>query len=510
MASSPKLNEYERKRLENIRRNNEMMAALNVQSKATALSNHSKIVTKSKVKSDKKPKTETPIVSRHSLRKRGIPPDSEGLFLKSNTSTHNSPNKVKNFVQNLGPISMKDAYKGVHDSDRSFIESLVGISNKELSEEKLNGSAKKIKTECSLDLESLSLDPENIASVLPGRITQVQFCPSKDVKMIAAADIFGDIGFWNVGESKIFLYHPHEAPISGILFQQHCFSKIYTSCYDGFIRMMDAEKEIFDMVYNGSESDNACIYALSQPKNDANCLYFSEGKGGLAVFDNRIGKCSSHWDLHEARINTIDFNPQSSHIVATSSSDGTACTWDLRCIGGPKHTALRTFPHKKSVQSAYFSPSGCSLATTSIANTVRIYSGVNLEDKTSVYHFNQTGGWLSTFRAIWGWDNSHLFIGNMDGGVDIVSTVQKATVKTLEIPDIVSTVQKATVKTLESPHMSAIPCRFDAHPYNVGMLAGATSGGQIYVWTDPNLLQSKKHTFTHSSVPDCRIKIEQL
>jgi len=31
--------------------------------------------------------------------------------------------------------------------------------------------------------------------------------------------------------------------------------------------------------------------------------------------------------------------------------------------------------------------------------------------------------------------------------------------------------------------MSAIPCRFDAHPYNVGMLAGATSGGKVYIWT---------------------------
>lgn len=123
---------------------------------------------------------------------------------------------------------------------------------------------------------------------------------------------------------------------------------------------MDAEKEIFDMVYN---SDN-CIYALSQPKNEANCLYFAEGSGGLTVWDNRIGKCSSNLDLHETRINTIDFNPQSSQIVATSSSDGTACTWDLRCIGESKLTALRTFARKRSVQSAYFSPSGCSLATT--------------------------------------------------------------------------------------------------------------------------------------------------
>ncbi|AES98334.1 drought sensitive protein, putative [Medicago truncatula] len=33
--------------------------------------------------------------------------------------------------------------------------------------------------------------------------------------------------------------------------------QIYTSCYDGLIRLMDAEKEIFDMVYNGENK----IYA---------------------------------------------------------------------------------------------------------------------------------------------------------------------------------------------------------------------------------------------------------
>ena len=177
------------------------------------------------MKSEKKPKTETPIVIRRSLRTRGIPPDSKGS--DSNTLSSNSPKKIDDFVQNLGPIPMKDAYKGVDDSDRSFIESLVGMSNKEFSEEKFNGSAKKKKKiECSLELESLNLDPENIARVVPGRITQMRFCPSNDVKMVAAGNKFGDIGFWNVGESEIFLYHPHQAPISGILFQPHCLSKV--------------------------------------------------------------------------------------------------------------------------------------------------------------------------------------------------------------------------------------------------------------------------------------------
>lgn len=69
-------------------------------------------------------------------------------------------------------------------------------------------------------------------------------------------------------------------------------------------------------------------------------------------------------------------------------------------------------------------------------------------------------------RAIWGWDDEYVFIGNMKRGVDVISPVERR-----------------TVFTLQSPHMSAIPCRFDVHPFNVGMLAGATSGGQVYVWT---------------------------
>lgn len=69
-------------------------------------------------------------------------------------------------------------------------------------------------------------------------------------------------------------------------------------------------------------------------------------------------------------------------------------------------------------------------------------------------------------RGIWGWDDSYIYIGNMQRGVDVISVADKK----LDF-------------TLRSEHMTAIPCRFDAHQEKVGMLAGATSGGQIYIWT---------------------------
>ncbi|CAK8563541.1 unnamed protein product [Lathyrus sativus] len=443
------LSEYELKRLENIRRNKEMLSALKIHSKASQLFKRPSAVTK--LKSEKKSKTETLEAIRFSLRTRGITADpSNALFYNATTSSNH---------QTLDHLPMKDAYKGTH-SDCSFIETLKQQSN---------STAKiKNKTECSFELESMSLDPENIANVVPGRITQMRFFPSNDIKMIVAGDRYGNVGFWNVGQSEVFSYRPHQTLVLGIVVQSHCLSKVYTSGKDGFVRMMDAEKEVFDIVYKSS--DNASIYALSQPKNDANCLYLAEGSGCLTVWDKRIGKCSSSSGLalHQMRINTIDFNPENPHIAVTSSSDGTACTWDFRCIGGldkgSNLPALRRFTHERGLQSAYFSPSGCTLAITSTDNTVVIYSGVNLKDAAFVNH--ERSRRTSIFRTIWGWGDSFLFTGSTKRGVAVVSAAQKA-----------------TVMTLESPLLSATPEKFDTHPYEVGMLAAGTGGGQVYVWT---------------------------
>ena len=121
---------------------------------------------------------------------------------------------------------------------------------------------------------------------------------------------------------------------------------------------MDAEKEVFDLVHSCEEP----IYFMSQQSKDPNCLYFAEGNGGLSVWDQRTGSFSNQWSLHEYRIHSIDFSSANPNPMATSSSDGTACIWDLRSIDADK--TLRTVSHNRAVHSAYFSPSGGFLATT--------------------------------------------------------------------------------------------------------------------------------------------------
>ncbi|KAK3033208.1 hypothetical protein RJ639_037000 [Escallonia herrerae] len=540
-----KLTEYERRRLENIKRNGEMLASLKIHTKINDLSSTIKRCrpeAKSyKTSLKKKPKPETPVVIRRSLRTRGVPPDSstaDGIkddFDESLTAMKTPKSQIgpKKSGRERGPISMRDAYTG-DDSDRKLVEGIMGVAKKcqvcesECVKEEIDGgesedkgfgvatrsgvcktesleveidggesekrgfsggmgsrvcNSESLKEESAggesenrgfgggmrsrawgtIDLEAMKLEAENVARVVPGRIMAVRFLPCLDMRMVVVGNKFGEVGFWNMDAEKededgIYVYHPHPGPVSGIVIQPFSLSKIYTSCYDGFIRLMDVEKEKFDLVYS---TDNT-IFSISQRPNDSKCLFFGEGRGGLSLWDERAGKSSSSWMLHEDRINTIDFNSRNVNIMATSSTDGTACIWDLRYIVADSQKSLTTVSHKRAVHSAYFSPSG----SQGFDDKVGLLSGANYDNVSMMYHNNQTGRWISSFRGIWGWDDSYVFIGNMKRGVDVISATQRR-----------------NVATLGSAEMSAIPCRFDVHPYKLGTLAAATSGGQVYVWT---------------------------
>lgn len=515
MASQEQqLTEYERRRLENIKRNDEMMASLKIQSRLSELSAVSKSSREEKKKktykrsSEKKPSSESaPIVIRRSLRARGMPPDSSGLPKDFDESPVKKKSKMMMEMSTKqpegpfirGPLTMSDAYQG-DDSYRPFIGKFTSLatngdqnssdgkrrsvrvrssSNLNLNDHGSDMSYssrvrfERSKLEDPVDLGSLRLESENIARVVPGRIMVVRFFPTTDMRIVVAGNKYGNLGFWDLnaeGEEEdgngIFLFQPHSAPVSGISVHPFSLSKMYTSCYNGLLRVMDIEKEMFELVYSSDSGSE--LFSLSQQPNNANSIYFGEGQGGLNMFDGRAGKICSSWSLHDGRINSVDFSAAATNLMATSSTDGLACIWDLRKmdVKQPKSKVLRTLHHKRAVHSAYFSPSGNCLATTSVDDSIGVLQGANFEDMFKIHHDNWTNRWISSFRAVWGWDDTYLYVGNMKRRVDVVSVSQRK-----------------TVYALDSPLMSAIPCRYDAHPCVVGTLAGATGGGQVYVWT---------------------------
>lgn len=103
----------------------------------TLCCSHSRVETKSeKVYPKTKPKNETPMVLRRSLRARGIPPDAKKLvdiddLTESATKIRKSEIKSKSSPRFLGPLEMIEVCSE-RESHPSLIESLLGALSKSL------------------------------------------------------------------------------------------------------------------------------------------------------------------------------------------------------------------------------------------------------------------------------------------------------------------------------------------------------------------------------------------
>ncbi|XP_078171349.1 DROUGHT SENSITIVE 1 isoform X1 [Carex rostrata] len=446
--------DYEQQRQENIKRNRERIASiLHQKSQLASLLSPPKANKNPINKRTKKPNP--PLTTlRRSLRSRGLPPPDS-----TSTSTRTSPSFPR---VPTGQFSFTDAFVD-SGSYRPLVETTCWAGERT--------ELRNIKKEVDLSLDArveLRLKKENVRKVVGERIMVVSFLPVLSRSIVISGNKQGYLGIWDADRNRedgegvsdgLFKFFPHRSPVSGISVHPSSVRKIYSSCYDGDLCLVDMEKEMFEIIHSSDDS----IFSLSQSPHDNNSLFLGE-RGTVKSFDERAGKIIYEWELHEQRVNTIDFHPENSNLIATSSSDNFVRIWDLRCIDKDKPKSIREVSHNRAVHSAYFSPTGNSIVSTSLDDTVRIQSGPQFEYSSIIVHNNQTGRWLSKFRAIWGWNDSYMFIGNMQRAVDVIS-----------IEDNITT-------PLRSEYMTNIPCVFATHPYKEGHLACA-GGGKLYLWT---------------------------
>ncbi|KAG8087059.1 hypothetical protein GUJ93_ZPchr0010g9809 [Zizania palustris] len=460
MDSPPEaaLTDYERRREENIRRNDAILASL--RRKASELS--AAIQSSGLKRPKKQPRASPaapacPVVLRRSLRTRGLPPSGPS---SADAAAASPPS----------PASPPPPAPRSTRFSSSLASAILAAASSPAPETKARDEDFDAGAE-------LVLRPSDVRRVVPDRIFSVRILPLVDRTVLAAGNKLGHVGFWDVdgaavdedgdGADGVFEYMPHRGPVGAIVAHPATPQKIYSCSYEGEICLMDLEKENFNMIHQCDYS----IFSLCQAPNSPSCLYFGEGND-LKLFDERMGKVSTTWNSHANRINSIDFHPENTYMFATSSTDRTACVWDLRSMKKNGAESLKVLEHGRSVQSAYFSPSGCMIATTSLDDTVRIFSVDNFNSHI-MKHNNMTGRWLSTFKAIWGWNDTDLFIGNMARAIDVIS---------VDLNDS-SSISAKNKARLQSEHMTAIPCRFSAHPYKVGHLACSSSGGKVFLWT---------------------------
>lgn len=477
------MTEYERKRLENVQRNQQMLAALRVHDTAEGLRSASKkpkLETKG-YKPSKRGKEPEPSVLRRSLRTRGISPESVGdlgsdsppakplkQLIASSPAFPKPPRSARN-----GPLSLAETYvpfreEASYDHYFNLLRQLRDHAPlADLIRAKTDrGSEGGALVGPKFSPGDLKLEAKDIARLAPNRIFSVHILPCRERVIVASGDKEGHLSLWDADCEEegngLHMYLPHSSPVSGIATAPFSVEKVLSCSYDGFIRCMDIEKEVFDMLYTNNM--DIMLSAICCPHDGYQSIYFAEGYGEIKVLDLRVRGVSNSYDLHEKRIHTIDFHPYNPHLVSTSSTDCTASIWDVRNMRKRQTKSIATVRHDKAVHSAYFSPSGNYLATTSYDDSVGVSNGLDSWNTTFIYHYNPPRRWISSFRAIWGWDDQYLFIGNMDKALDAICTSTKITT------------------TLHSSFITAIPTRFAKHPFVHGVLAGANAGGRVYLW----------------------------
>ncbi|RCI04136.1 WD repeat-containing protein 76, partial [Rhizopus stolonifer] len=382
------LSEYEKRRLENIRENEALLRNLEIPTLPTKPS-----TTTLKKHTPKPKKKEPKVPTRVSNRLRGKSPDKDelkrGLDLVE-LDAFPGQKRAKNQTQDV--LDAKE-----HKELKNLMQDALSVPNIEPTVKQESGLV--IKSDQALEkrLANLKIQHEwATVKVNPSRITACQFHPS-DIKLLACSvDTEGYLGFWDVegvqpdGDPVVYQYRPHTANITDLHFMPSDHSKIMTSSYDGRIRTFDMNKaEFIDDLDLNDESYGITCFDLSQ---DGHSVWFSTSEGQVIFKDKRSKMVEEH-QLRDKKVGCVHLNPVHQHLLAIGSNDRTASMWDTRMLKQQK--ILQEIEHGYSVTSAYWSPQGDILATTSYDDYIRLFDLTqdkkSLELKAAIHHNNHTG-----------------------------------------------------------------------------------------------------------------------
>ena len=162
--------------------------------------------------------------------------------------------------------------------------------------------------------------------------------------------------------------------------------------------------------------------------------------------------------------------------MATAGLAGAVQLWDVRNISSKKAPKPLAWQFAgKSVNSAYFSPNGSKIVTTTQADTLDILEDSHLKSGLfqpvkRVRHDNHTGRWLSTFMAHWHPAN---FSGQE---MFVVGSLQKP--RTIEV----FSGEGNVLSNIRGDALTAVASRCCFHPNaNKLIVVGGNSSGRVTV-----------------------------
>ncbi|XP_072201642.1 WD repeat-containing protein 76 [Excalfactoria chinensis] len=460
---SPPLSAYERKRLKNISENAKFFAALKLHESAARLH---EILAKgpSHVAKRAKPrKAEGGTVQRRSMRlQRMQPPEVPQVEAPAEE-------EQEEHVP-AGPLPM--ATGGQEEKSET---ALLGTWL-QLSEMKNNNTEKRT---CDMAryqaaLSSMLLREDSIRKVVSSRVRSVAIHPTESAVLVAAGDKSGHVGLWDVSrtaEEGAHVFTPHNFSVNCMHFSPSHPAQLLSLSHDS-LRCGDVSRAVFDEIYRTEDS----LSSFDFLEDGACTAIVGLWDGTVAVVDRRTPGTSPELsaDIGFKMTRTVDVHPvDKQYFLAAGSVD--VRVYDVRWLRRSGNQAVSTLHgHTKSVASAYFSPSsGRRVVTVCADDKLRVYDTSSLSATSAllctVRHNNNTGRWLTRFRAVWDPKQEQCFV--------VGSMARPRQIEVFQDTGLL-------LHAFCSPELLGSVCSINAFHPTRNILVGGNSSGRLHVFME--------------------------
>lgn len=421
-----------------------------------------------------------------------------------------------------GDVAFKGS-RGGSDADERFVR-LLAMQTASGPPASQRSGAKPVS--CS-KMANFTLAESNVAKVIQGGVTHVAWHPRSDTPVLAAGDKAGHLSLWQldhesfrvppaavvklegaakpagsvrsggggaslrgaeaattaressnaagsaeeeeetnedrVDDGIVTNLRPHHAYISGLRWVggRGGAAQLLTVSYDGSLRRLDPGA---GAAFSLLRSDKIAEYSAMDATSDGTSIWLGDNDGTVEAIDTRAPEPAQEVPICTRKINTLSLEPSEERMLAVAGGDGSLTLWDVRKLD-PKGEAIASVRHSKICQSAFFAPDGSHrVLSTSRDDTLRIWRGRdNMSEATSIAHNNNTGRYITPFRAVWGPSSDSVICGNMKRMVNVYDD------------------EGSEVALLSSDLLTAIPSRFAIHNH-LPLLAATTASGRIHVF----------------------------
>jgi WD repeat-containing protein 76 len=339
--------------------------------------------------------------------------------------------------------------------------------------------------------------PVNDITITPARVYWIGMHPSTTKPLVFAGDTEGNLGIWDVfasvdegGTEMPFItsYKLHRRCISQFLFSPTDSSKLYTASYDTTIRVLDLTTGTSTEVYFPADGDDDALIPSLQLQPNGNVLLFSNILGRAGKIDLREPKRhATLYQVHEKKVGGISISPSHPDIFATCSLDRTMKLWDLRRLTKNSPQYFAEHVARLSISSAEFNRQG-DIVSTCYDDTLKIFNSAVLPEQAPhsgdpvevapshrIVHNNQTGRFLSVFKAHWHANPENNFpkfcVGNMNRSLPKQNPMSDS-----RGIDVYSANGELINHFEDREMVKAVPAVVQFHPQKDWIVAGNASG----------------------------------